>query len=247
MDTKAPSLNSHPSAPANPDSSDLNLRHSLNEKQRNFLIQMSGAPGSGKSTTAHLLAKAIDKMTGHSAVVINHDLIKSFFLTTFPAITTTPTSFDDSAKLAYRLDFMLAEDMMASQGKTTVVIDSVCNYRECIDSGLATVRKFSEKGWEYKYLECRVEDVALLDGRLRDRAGAGSAMPSQRTAVGQRPAASSSGDRDCGENSQALFEKWIRSPARPAEEDGAQVLVVDSKTQTPEECVTYVLKELGLL
>jgi hypothetical protein len=35
---------------------------------------MSGAPGSRKSTTAGLLTKSID------AVVINHNLLKTFFL-----------------------------------------------------------------------------------------------------------------------------------------------------------------------
>lgn len=52
-----------------------------------LLIQMSGAPGSGKSTLASLLAQSID------AVVINHDLVKSFFL-------EISIFFDQSAKLA---------------------------------------------------------------------------------------------------------------------------------------------------
>jgi predicted kinase len=41
---------------------------------RELFVQMSGAPGSGKSTAAGQLAKSID------AVVINHDLLKTLFL-----------------------------------------------------------------------------------------------------------------------------------------------------------------------
>jgi predicted kinase len=55
---------------------------------RKLLIQMSGAPGSGKSTIANLLSQSID------GVVIDHDLLKSFFL-------KNDISFSESAKLAY--------------------------------------------------------------------------------------------------------------------------------------------------
>lgn len=85
-----------------------------------FLIQMSGAPGSGKSTLANLLAKSIN------GVVINHDLIKSFFL-------ENDNDFEQAAKLAYRLDRVLAEDLM-KQGRN-VIIDSVCNYEEVLEAG----------------------------------------------------------------------------------------------------------------
>ena len=81
---------------------------------------MSGAPGSGKSTVANLLAKSID------GVVINHDLINSFSL-------ENDISFDQSAKLTYRFDWVLAEDMI-KQGRN-VIIDSTCNYDEVLDPG----------------------------------------------------------------------------------------------------------------
>lgn len=81
---------------------------------------MSGAPGSGKSTMANLLAESID------GVVIDHDVIKSTLL-------EDNLSFDQAARVAYRLDWALAEAMIKQ--KRSVIIDSTCNYKEVIDQG----------------------------------------------------------------------------------------------------------------
>ena len=182
---------------------------------RKLLIQMSGAPGSGKSTVANLLAKSID------GVIINHDLIKSFFL-------ENDISFDQSAKLRYRFDWILAEDII-KQGRN-VIIDSTCNYNEVLDRGTAIARRY---GYEYRYIECRVEDVDLLDQRLRDRVS----LRCQRTGV-DRPPLDAVGDRH-GEDYQALFKRWIECPCRPA----GDAIVVDS-TGSLEECLEYILKRI---
>ena len=79
---------------------------------RKLLIKMWSAPGSGKSTVANLLAQSIDEL------IIKQDVIKSFFL-------KNDKAFDQSTKLTYRFDWMLAEDMIKHWWN--VIIDSTCN------------------------------------------------------------------------------------------------------------------------
>jgi predicted kinase len=112
--------------------------------------EMSGAPGSGKSTLANLLAQSLN------GIVINHDLLKSFLLE-----NDLGTSFNQVAKLTYNLQWTLAEDVI-KQGRT-VIIDSTCNYEETLTQGTALAERY---GYEYKYVECKVNDIDLLDQRL---------------------------------------------------------------------------------
>ncbi|KAI0457683.1 P-loop containing nucleoside triphosphate hydrolase protein [Xylaria acuta] len=186
-----------------------------------FLIQMSGPPGSGKSTLARLLARSVN------GVVINHDLIKALFL-------EFNLSFQDSSKLTYRLDWALAEDMI-QQGRS-VVIDSVCNYEEVLDRGTALAAKY---GYTYRYVECRLEDLELLDRRLHDRIP----LRSQRTGVNEPPPDSPSNSTGATVDGAALFRKWM-NPRRP--EDAAVLITVDS-TRPPEECLEAIMKRLGSL
>ncbi len=69
---------------------------------------------------AKLLARPVD------GVIVDHDLIKSFFL-------EAGNSFQESAKLAYRFQWVLARDLL-KQGRS-VIIDSTCNYQETLDQG----------------------------------------------------------------------------------------------------------------
>ena len=73
-----------------------------------LLIQMSGAPGSGKSMLANLLAQH----SSINAVVINHDLVKSFFL-------DNGITFQRSAELTYGLQWVLAGDLLRQVSKCT--------------------------------------------------------------------------------------------------------------------------------
>jgi predicted kinase len=182
-----------------------------------LFIQMSGAPGSGKSTLAHLLARSID------GVVINHDLIKSFFL-------ENDTVFEQASKLTYAFQWVLAEDMI-KQGRS-VIIDSTCNFRETLDQGMTLAKSYD---YEYKYVECRVNDMDLLDRRLGSRVP----MRSQRTGIVLPPSdANRSATHD---QYHAQFKKWIENPCRPAE--GA--IIVDS-TSNQEDCLEHVLRQLVL-
>ncbi|KAI8948911.1 hypothetical protein F4801DRAFT_433644 [Xylaria longipes] len=184
-----------------------------------FLIQMSGPPGSGKSTLARLLARSIN------GVVINHDLIKAFFL-------ESSFSFQDAARLTYRLDWALADDMI-QQGRS-VVVDSVCNYEEVLDRGTALAEKY---GYTYRYVECRVEDLDLLDRRLHDRIP----LRSQRTGVHEPPPDSPDNGTGASVDGATLFGKWM-NPRRP--DDAAALITVDS-THGPEKCLEAVMERLG--
>lgn len=75
-----------------------------------LFIQMSGAPGSGKSTMARLLRQSI------GGLVIDHDIFRSALL------EDNDVSFDQAAKRAYRLQWTFAQDVL-KQG-LNVIIDS---------------------------------------------------------------------------------------------------------------------------
>ncbi|KAM0435928.1 hypothetical protein ACHAPT_002820 [Fusarium lateritium] len=178
---------------------------------------MSGAPGSGKSTIASLLRHSI------GGVVIDHDVLRSSLL------QDSDVPFDQVAKCAYRLQWRLAQDFI-KQG-LNVIIDSTCNFQEVLDQGSALAQ---QHGLEYWYVECRVQDIDLLDQRLRAR----EPMESQRTAVDCPPAAASSAR--AGEDSRALFKKWIESPCRPER----NCIMLDS-TSNPEMNLDLILKQIA--
>lgn len=191
---------------------------------RKLLIQMSGAPGSGKSTLANLLAR-------HgliNGVVINHDLIKSFFL-------DNGITFQKSAELTYSLQWVLAGDFIR-QGRN-VIIDSTCNYHETLDQGTALARHHR---YDYAYIECVVStsDIGLLEQRLRDRV----ALRSQRTSVDAEPRDAVGGDSSSGGDPLTRYKTWIESPIRPA---GNSIIAVDA-TGSPAGCLASALKQLGL-
>ncbi len=164
---------------------------------------------------ADLLAQSIN------GVVIDHDLIRSSLL-------DNDIVFEQAAKLAYRFQWVLAEDMVKRE--RNVIIDSTCNYDETLNKGVMLARKY---GFNYRYVECRVHDIELLDRRLRNRVP----LRSQRTSVSLPP--TDANDLRRNEDSQALFKRWIEYPCRP----GHDAIVVDSSTE-PEQCLEYILKQI---
>lgn len=183
---------------------------------RGIFIQMSGAPGSGKSTMAKLLQQTI------GGVVIDHDVIRSSLL------EDDDLAFDQAAKKAYRLHWAFANEV-AQQGMN-VIMDSTCNFQEVLEQGSTLAE---QHGLDYWYVECRVEDIDLLDERLRTR----TPMKSQRTGV-ERPPEAASGARQ-GEDSRAQFRKWIDSPCRPKR----NAVIVDT-TSHLETARDHVLKHI---
>ncbi|KAL8912155.1 MAG: hypothetical protein Q9171_002789 [Xanthocarpia ochracea] len=185
---------------------------------RKFIIQMSGAPGSDKSTLASLLGSS----TG--AVVIDHDRLRS-------ALIIIP--FDQAARFAYNIQWNLVQHF-AQQGHK-IIIDSTCNYPEVLNRGSECA---VQHGCAYWYVECRAKDMDLLDRRLRFR----NSLPSQRTVVDSPPqaAAAAAAAAGGGEDQRALFRKWMEDPCRPEED---KVIVVDS-TGEPEQLRDRVLARM---
>ncbi|KAK3292299.1 uncharacterized protein B0H64DRAFT_226156 [Chaetomium fimeti] len=200
-----------------------NLQATPPEGQRKFFIQMSGAPGSGKSTMANLLRQPL------GAVVIDHDIVKSTLL-------ADDVSFNQAARLAYNLGWALAGSMMR-QG-LNVIVDSVCNYHETLAQGSKLAELY---GFEYWYIECRVDDMDLLDERLRKRIP----LRSQRTGVARPPVDVSISQAQGGEDPRALFRRFIENPCRPGEGERASVVVVDS-AESPEGGRDYILERMSL-
>ncbi|BCB05203.1 AAA family ATPase [Bacillus sp. KH172YL63] len=119
-----------------------------------FFIQMSGFPGSGKST----LSRQIAKQTG--AVLIDHDIVKSALL------ESIEDDIDNrlAGKISYNIDWSLIEFHL-SQGHN-VIFDSPCLYEELVLKGTDLCNKFNAK---YKYVECYLEDPKEINFRLKNR------------------------------------------------------------------------------
>ncbi len=152
---------------------------------------MSGVPGSGKTTLATALSKEL------GAVIIDHDITKSALLASdIPPSLAGPAS--------YNVLFALAPYLL-SQGHS-VIFDSPCLYENILVQG----QTFAQcAGAQYRYIECRVDDLEEIDRRLRTRAH----LPSQIDGL-YKPASKGSGKTG---DMKALFREWVDGMKRPAE------------------------------
>ncbi|WP_339176029.1 AAA family ATPase [Solibacillus sp. FSL R5-0691] len=130
-----------------------------------FFIQMSGFPGSGKSTLSRQIAEKI------GAVIVDHDIVKTALITSFEEI---PIEKKLVGKIAYNVDWSLVEFHL-SQGQN-VVLDSPCLYQETVDRGIDLSKKYNAT---YKYVECYLNDFQEINNRLKSR----NKMVSQINAV----------------------------------------------------------------
>ncbi len=116
-----------------------------------FLMQMSGVPGSGKSTIAHAIHGRTD------AIVLDLDVCKS-------AALESAVDMDTSGRVAYETLWELARLLLAQS--FSVILDSPCRFQWILDAGL---RIAQDTGVRYRYIECITEDIAEIRRRLQSR------------------------------------------------------------------------------
>lgn len=114
-------------------------------------MQLSGVPGSGKSSLARGIARATD------FVVVDTDVIKS-------ALIDGGVPVAAAGRPTYLAALALTGDLLA-QGHR-VLIDSPCRYGDLLTSGQAVAE---EAGVRYGFIELWASDVASLLPRLAAR------------------------------------------------------------------------------
>lgn len=181
------------------------------------LIQMSGVPGSGKSTIARALGERFD------LVVLDHDVTKS-------AILNTGLADKAAGRASYEVIKALAEQWL-NDGRT-VLIDSPCIYPELLEFGERLSRRV---GVAYRYIECQVQDLDLLHTRLAGR----DAMPSQIRSL--------DGDVEISDGvwrpARDTFEQWRLNAARPS---ASLVLdTTRSAESCIEAACAYITRQVG--
>ena len=122
-----------------------------------MLVQLSGVPGSGKSTIARSVAGA----TGF--VVVDTDVLKS-------SIIDSGVTIAAAGPVTYAAALALAEDLL-EQGRG-VLLDSPCRYQDLLDSGRQIAHA---DGVRYAFIELWVQDWSAVMARLDAR----SPRPSQ--------------------------------------------------------------------
>ncbi|TDW87551.1 putative kinase [Kribbella pratensis] len=156
-----------------------------------FLLQMSGVPGSGKSTLA---AHVVDTF---GAVAIDYDVILT-------AVLDGGVEVAGCSKAAYEVLYAVTRSVLA-QGRS-VVVDSPCFWPRILTEGMDIARAHNAT---YRYIECQVHDLKVVDERLRQR----PQLRSQRRGVSTPPV--DLGDQP--DDGAALFRTWLDRVQRPAD------------------------------
>lgn len=116
-----------------------------------FLLQLAGAPGAGKSVLAAAIAQT------RPAAIVNSDVVKSTLL-------DAGIAWRQAGPAAYQVLFALADDLLA-QGHS-VILDSPSHYAFIPENG---ARVAVERGVPYRFLELVCPDVDELKRRLAAR------------------------------------------------------------------------------
>lgn len=120
-----------------------------------FFVQMSGFPGSGKSTLSREISKQVN------CVIVDHDIVKSALL---HSIEKSPIDPKLAGKISYNIDWSLIEFHL-SLG-LSVIFDSPCLYDEMVEKGTKLAEKYQAK---YKYIECYLDNMEEINERLKRR------------------------------------------------------------------------------
>ncbi|WP_144615880.1 AAA family ATPase [Bacillus cereus] len=118
-----------------------------------FFLQMSGFPGSGKST----VSKYIAKLTG--AVIVDHDVLKSALLQSLEMKGIESTIVGG---VSYDVEWVLIDSYL-EQGHS-VILDSPCLYEGMVEKGIKLSNKHG-----VKYIECYLNDREEINNRLQKR------------------------------------------------------------------------------
>lgn len=124
---------------------------------RQFVLQMAGHPGSGKSSVARAIAEATD------AIVVDKDMVKT-------PLVEAHLNEEIAGSLSYQIVASIGADLLA-QNKS-IILDSPAYFPEILADGK---RIAAEAGAAYLLIECECQDRDELERRLKER----DAMPSQ--------------------------------------------------------------------
>jgi predicted kinase len=193
-----------------------------------LLVQMSGAPGTGKSTLARAIAPMLH------AAVLDHDLIKATLVEhmPLPALADAPAIDARPDQAAGRASYTLARRLAATLLDTgiTAILDSPCFYTEQLEAGQQVA---ADHGAAYRYVECVTSDLDVIAVRLRTR----TAYPTQYRDMDQVPA--TAGKTIAA--GTAGWQEWIDGMKRPA--DRSLYLRIDT-SRPVGECAADILRFL---
>ena len=178
-----------------------------------MLVQLSGVPGSGKSS----LARSVAGVTGF--VVIDTDVLKS-------SIIDSGVTVAAAGPVTYTAALALAQDLL-EQGRG-VLLDSPCRYQELLDSGRQIAHAH---GVRYAFIELWVRDWAAVLARLDAR----SPRPSQ-VASATAPVPGTEWEFGTAEETLAAWQTQLVRP----ELDGLRLNSESAADQNLGEALSYL-------